>query len=153
MIDWTRKCLNCQTSKITRHNKAPVVLLPSSTVKFHGIHVDTVGPLPDVEGYKCILTCINRFSRWAVAEPLKDTRAITVADAFIRCWVQNYGVPRTITTDRGSNFESSLFNDILKRFDIEHIRTTAYQPQHNGLVERWHRWLKEALTAAADEYA
>ena len=153
VIDWTRKCIHCQTAKISRHNKAPVILLPPSTVKFHDIHVDMVDPLPDVEGYKYILTCIDRFSRWAVAEPLKDARAITVADAFIKCWVQNYGIPQTITTDRGSNFESSLFNDMLKRFDIEHIRTTAYRPQHNGLVECWHRRLKDALTAAADEYA
>ena len=42
---------------------------------------------------------------------------------------------------------------MLKRFDIEHIRTTAYRPQHNGLVERWHRRLKDALTSAADKYA
>ena len=153
VINLTRKCLHYQTAKITRHNKAPVALLPPSTVKFHDTHVDKVGPLPDVEGYKYILTCNKRFSRWAVAEPLKDARAITVADAFIKCLVQNYGVPRTITTDRGSNFESSLFNDVLKRFDIEHIRTTAYRPQHSGLVERWHRRLKDALTAAADEYA
>ena len=29
----------------------------------------------------------------------------------------------------------------------------AYHPQHNGMIERWHRRLKDALRAAADDYS
>jgi hypothetical protein len=32
---------------------------------------------------------------------------------------------------------------------ISHVKTTAYHPQSNGLVERFHRRLKEALQARA----
>lgn len=35
----------------------------------------------------------------------------------------------------------------MKKFGITRIRTTAYHPQANGQVERWHRTLKAALMA------
>ena len=93
------------------------------------------------------------FSRWTMAEPMPNQLASTVADTFIRGWVQHHGIPHTITTDRGANFESSLFNDLLKRLCSNHIHSTPYHPQHNGMVERWHRHLKDALRAAADDFS
>lgn len=35
----------------------------------------------------------------------------------------------------------------MKRFGITRLRTTAYHPQSNGQVERWHRTMKAALMA------
>ena len=147
---WTRACLPCQRAKGTRHNKAPVMMLPPGTEKFKDIHLDIVGPLTECQGYSYILTAVDRFSRWSMAEPMRNQIAWTVADTFIRGWVQNYGIPSTITTDRGANFKSSLFNNLLARLGCHHIRTTAYRPHHNGLVERWHRRLKYALRVSAD---
>ncbi|CAH8654698.1 unnamed protein product [Dicrocoelium dendriticum] len=53
-----------------------------------------------------------------------------------------------MTTDRGPQFESSTFNDLLKFLGCQRIRTTAYHPQSNGMVERFHRKLKASLSAA-----
>ena len=89
-------------------------MAPSSD-KFHNIHLDIVGPLNELKGMRYILTAVDCFSRWTMAEPMPDQLASTVADTFIRGWVQHHGIPHTITTDRGANFESSLFNNLLKR--------------------------------------
>lgn len=35
----------------------------------------------------------------------------------------------------------------MKILGVQRTRTTAYHPQSNGLVERWHRTLKAALMA------
>jgi hypothetical protein len=62
------------------------------------------------------------------------------------------GVPATITSDRGAQFTSTLWAGLCSLLNIQHSPTTAYHPQSNGLVERFHRRLKEALwsRAAAD---
>lgn len=44
-----------------------------------------------------------------------------------------------------SPFESAVFSGLMRILGIKHLRTTAYHPQANGLVERWHRTLKAAI--------
>ncbi|XP_069358845.1 uncharacterized protein [Maniola hyperantus] len=56
-------------------------------------------------------------------------------------------VPLRITTDQARNFESALFTALMKRLGVTKIRTTAYHPQANGRIERWHRTMKAALMA------
>ncbi|BHF80805.1 hypothetical protein SprV_0702393300 [Sparganum proliferum] len=57
------------------------------------------------------------------------------------------GVPSTITTNRGQQFESRPFNSLTDLLGCSRIRTTAYHPSSNGLVERFHRQLKTSLRA------
>nr|VZI23734.1 unnamed protein product [Spirometra erinaceieuropaei] len=78
------------------------------------------------------------------------TCAETVAKAFLTHWVSNFGVPATVTSDRGSQFESPLFRELTCLLGTNRIRTTAYHPQANGLVERFHRQLKTSLMAQPD---
>jgi hypothetical protein len=59
----------------------------------------------------------------------------------------------TITSDRGAQFTSAFWAALCSLLNINHSPTTAYHPQSNGLVERFHRQLKDALqswAAAAD---
>nr|VZI52058.1 unnamed protein product [Spirometra erinaceieuropaei] len=61
-----------------------------------------------------------------------------------------FGAPSTVTTDRGAQFESALFQTLLNFLGCTRIRTTAYHPAANGMVERFHRQLKTALRAVED---
>ena len=64
---------------------------------------------------------------------------------FITHWVALFGAPSTITTDRGRQFESHLFHALATQLGTTRIRTMAYHPVSNGLVERLHRQLKSSL--------
>ncbi|BHF85899.1 hypothetical protein SprV_1002907400 [Sparganum proliferum] len=147
---WTRACLGCQRSKIQRHNKAPIGTFPGPGARFSHVHLDIVGPLPLSNGCSYLLTCVDRFTRWPEAIPLPDIAAPTVVKAFLSRWVAIFGAPSTITTDRGAQFESHLFQSLLSFLGCTRIRTTAYHPAANGMVERFHRQLKASLRAAAD---
>lgn len=143
--NWTRSCLQCQRSKVQHHNKAPPATFAVPDVRFDHIHVDIVGPLPPSKGYNYLLTCVDRFTRWAEAIPISDITAKTVAHAFLSGWIARFGIPSTVTTDRGAQFESNLWSEFMHLLGSVRTRTTSYHPAANGMVERFHRQLKAAL--------
>lgn len=106
-----------------------------------------VGPLPESQGYTYLLTAIDRATRWVEAIPLRDITVNTVAKSHIFGWIARFGIPKRISTDQGTQFESLLFNRLNNLLGCKHLRTCAYNPRANGIIERWHRSLKAALKA------
>ena len=107
-----------------------------------------VGPLPPSnDSHICwpISTC--RFTHWPEAIPMADMIATTIVQALLSGWISCYGVPSTITTDRGAQFGSALWTELMKYLGTTHLRTTSYHPQSNGLIERFRCQLKAALWA------
>jgi transposase InsO family protein len=109
--------------------------------------MDLVGPLPASKGFTCLLTIIDRTSRRPEAIPIAATTTVDCANALFQGWVSRFGVPAVITSDRGAQFTSSLWAALCGLLNIQHNQTSAYHPQSNGMVERVHRRLKDALRA------
>ena len=63
--------------------------------------------------------------------PIVDIRAETVADTFFSGWIARFGTPAIITTDRGAQFESKLWDGLCNQFGIVRNRTTSYHTQSN----------------------
>jgi hypothetical protein len=143
-----RRCMGCARGKPGGELERPAVPIPIPVERFSHVHVDLVGPLPaSVAGHTHIMTMVDRTTRWPEAVPLKDVTTGSCVEVFQSCWVSRFGLPRFITTDRGVQFTSAAWKAMCSRIGDEHIVTTAYHPQSNGLVERLHRQLKEALRA------
>ena len=145
------ECVFCQQAKITRHTKAALQPFPETTNRFSHIHLDLVGPLENANrnsvNYRYILTIIDRATKWIEAVPLVDKSAKTVAEAFFFHWISRFGSPLQVITDQGKEFNNSLFKELSKFIGFHHTRTTSYHPQSNGLLERQHRTIKQAIKA------
>nr|CDS34688.1 gag pol polyprotein [Hymenolepis microstoma] len=108
---WAKNSLSCQASKVHKHTQSPLARFPLPEARFRHIHVDI---------------------RWPIAVPLRDTSSASVAKALIESWISVFGVPSVITTDRGSQFTSTLFRELNQLLGSTHIRTTAYYPEASG---------------------
>ena len=142
---WSRQCLACQRGKVTQHAKKPLISILVPDLPFSAINIDLVRPLPQCEGFRYLFTIVDRATRWPEALPVKDMTAA----AFISGWVSRFGVPAVVTSDRGAQFCSSFWGNVCNILGVKHNRTTAYHPESNGLVERFHRRLKDALRTRA----
>ncbi len=144
---WAKACLGCQRAKIHCHVQVPPEHIPVPSRRFSHIHVDLVGPLPASKGFTYLFTIIDRTSPWPEAIPINATTTVDCANALFQGWVSRFGVPAVITSDRGAQFTSYLWAALCSLLNIQHNQTTAYHPQSNRMVERFHRRLKDALRA------
>ena len=118
---------------------------------FHHIGLDFLGPLPTSNGCRYILLIGDQFSKWYEAIPFRDQTAAITSDALPERWVCRFGCPYSIHTDRGTNLESQLFANLLKKLEIDKTRITAFHPQSNSVIERTNRTLLNMLARCIDE--
>ena len=143
---WAKACVRCQQSKVAKHQRTPLSRPPTPTDRFATLHVDIVGPLPEANGLKYIFTIVDRYTRYPEGIPMSDATSTSCAKALLE-WVSRFGVCTRITSDRGRQFISALWDELCRILGIEHSTSLSYMPQQNGLVERMHRQLKASLTA------
>ncbi|WVZ76961.1 hypothetical protein U9M48_024869 [Paspalum notatum var. saurae] len=114
--------------------------------KWEDIHMDFVVGLPRTQkGYDSIWVIIDRFTKSAHFLPIK-----TVPCQHI---VSLHGVPRTITSDRGSVFVSRFWEQLQNALGTKLIHSSAYHPQTSGQVERVNQIVEDMLRACALTYS
>ena len=60
---------------------------------FSHVHIDVVGL------YQYLLTCIDRYTRWSEALPMKDQTAGIIAETFYSGFISRFGVPDIVVSD------------------------------------------------------
>ena len=116
------------------------------------VSIDITGPHPKSSRSNCyILTLVDHFSKWAEAIPLRNHTAPVVARALMVHVFSRYGAPNQLLFDRGSEFESELFSQLMEWMEIDKLRTTVFKPSTNAVVERFHRTLNSMLAKSISE--
>ena len=144
---YVQTCHGCQSVKPSHTTPPHYGTFQVPDRRFSHCHVDIVGPLPESEGYKYLLTIIDRTTRQLSALPVPEPSAKTCSQAFLLHYVALYGLPSACTSDQGSNFVSALFQEMQRGLGIKINHTPIYWPQGNGLVERNHQSLKDSIKA------
>ena len=151
ILQYCRSCSTCQKEGAPKR-RAMLQPLPAVDQPFKRIAIDIVGPLPRTkQGFKYILTVIDHSTRFPLAVPLKETSAKTVAEALQNHVFCMFGLPEELISDQGTNFTSEVMAALLDSLDVTHIKTTPYHPETNGMLERFHRSLKQSLRKSIPE--
>lgn len=139
------ECLPCQTrSSSTPHERAPLQSIHAER-PFQKIAADITELPVTTQGYRYILAVVDFFTRFANLYPMKDQRAPTVAQCLFEHYIRQHGVPESIHTDQGRQFESDIVKHLCASLGIEKTRTSPYHAQSDGMVERLNRTLKDQL--------
>ena len=142
----TSRCLVCAELK-PRFFKPKQGILVKATQPMERLSLDFKGPLPSSTQNRYLLTIIDEYSRFPFAYPCQDVSTTTV----IKCLTQlfaTFGMPQYIHSDRGAAFMSQELKTFLHSKGIATSRTTPYNPQGNGQVERLNKTLWKAVTLA-----
>ncbi|CAI7772286.1 unnamed protein product [Closterium sp. NIES-53] len=139
-------CPTCLETKFTKFHfssgtgpaKAPLAL----------VHMDVVGPTraPSLSGSRYFLTIVDDHTRAVWVYPLKSKGE--VAAAVLKEWMpraqrESGHKVKVIRTDNGGEFIGADFEAVLKKKGIQHQLTVPYNPQQNGVAERFNRTLQE----------
>lgn len=148
---YVSKCQKCQTSKYSRSTVEPMVVTTTATSAFEKIYLDLVGPLDkDLEGNVYILSLQCELSKYVEAYPIQRKDTVSVARSFVNNFILRYGLPKTIVTDRGTEFMSETMSEVCKLLQIEKVNSTAYHHQSIGALENTHKHLAAFLRTQCD---
>ena len=98
-----------------------------------------------------ILSLVDCFTRYAIAIPISDQSSEAVINAVIGNNITVQGTPRRIQTDQSKCFESALFQSFCNICRIYKVNKSGYNPQSNGLCERFNQTLKYSLRKLLDK--
>ena len=142
-----KTCHVCQMVGKPNQNppKAPLKPIPVFDEPFSKVIIDCVGPLPKSRlGHEYILTIMCSSTRYAEAIPLRSIKAKPVGEA-LKLFFTRFGLPKIVQSDQGTNFTSKLFRERLGALGITQVTSSAYHPQSQGALERFHQTLKSMM--------
>ncbi|XP_067685776.1 uncharacterized protein [Haliotis asinina] len=145
--DYCSSCHVCQVAGKPNQliPPAPLKVVPAVGEAFSKVLIDIVGPLPKTsQGNQYLLTIMCLNTRFPEAIPLRKVTAAVVTKALIKYFTMT-GLPNEIQSDQGSNFMSNLFRQVMLLLEIHQVRSSAYHPESQGALERFHQTLKSML--------
>lgn len=138
---YVRACRECQIRSIQRtevpiHISTPVLV-------FQKVYLDIMH-MPQAQGFRYIVAARDDLTGALAARALQRANAMSVAKFFYEEILTRFGNVLEVVTDNGSE-NKAAFERLLQRYDIPQIRISTYNSKANGVVERGHFILREAL--------
>ena len=148
------KCKKCIPCNLRKGNTADHALTPIPCIApFERVSVDVAGPMRTTSrGNTYILAFTDAFTKWVILLPVPHHDADTVSEALIDHVILNFTTPRYLLSDRGAEFTSQLFGKLLEKLNIAQRLTTAYNPQTNGMSERFFSTCSAMISALLQMY-
>jgi transposase InsO family protein len=90
---------------------------------------------------------IDPTTGWFEIKEMKDQSSEAAMEAFDDTWLSRYPRPEYIGFDNGKEYKK-MFKQLINNYGIKPKPITTYNPQSNGIIERVHLVLGDALRTA-----
>jgi transposase InsO family protein len=150
--NYVRHCKTCQQAK-TEQTKPTGLMGQSrdSDRPWRRISTDLIGPLPrSTKGNKYILVVSDTFTKFTLTFPIRSATSAQVCSRMEEVIFLSYGVPEVIVCDNGSEFISTKFKALAKKYDVKLHYTAKRHPQANP-VERTNKTIVTMLRSYVEE--
>lgn len=149
------KCDICQRVKASHLKPAGTLQpLPIPSWKWEDIGMDFIVGLPKTsQGYDSIWVIVDRLTKSAHFLPVRTSYTYKdYAELYLSRIVCLHGVPKTIVSDRGTQFTSRFWHSLQEALGTKLLHSSAYHPQTGGQVERVNQILEDMLRACVLTY-
>lgn len=136
-----KSCHVCQ-KRSTQKMHIPVTV-SQPTALFEKVYIDVM-KMPPANGFNWIVLCRDDVSGVTEGRALSRDTAKQLAAFFRDQILLRYGSVREVVTDNGPSLHGA-FERLAKDYNVKQIKISPYNPQANGVVERAHFTIREAL--------
>ena len=127
--EYVRKCERCQKHTHLIHQPVRHLNPISNPLPFAQWGLDILGPFTRATGNRrFVLVAIDYFTKWAEAEALANIRDVDVKKFIWKNIVTRFGVPNTLISDNGLQFDSRAFRDFCRDLGIMNKYSTPTYP-------------------------
>lgn len=150
---YIQRCDTCGRSTIWREARQGFLKpLPVPDRLRSDIAIDFMTTLPkgNLTGATNCMVIVDRLSRNVTLEPLVNIEAEAVAQRFMTAHVRWHGMPRSIVSDRGSQWVSDFWRHLCRLAAIKQRLSTAYHPETDGHPERANQEIQTYLRCYVD---
>lgn len=148
---YAKKCPKCQKFAHSLHQPVQDLTPHSNAWPFAQWGLDIVGPLHRTPGNKrWLVVATDYFTKWIEAEPLSSITELENKNFVWENIVTRFGVPRTLISDNGTQFDSNFFRDFCQKLGIRNHYSTPAYPQSNGQAEISNKVILKGLKKRLD---
>jgi transposase InsO family protein len=148
---YVKSCHQCQVRSLKKY-RIPITVSTPATL-FSKIYIDVMH-MPRVPGgpegdFRLIVAARDDLTGACEARALRRATTEELADFFENQILLKYGMVQHVVTDNGSENQGE-FRELLERLGLKHVTISGYNSRANGVVEKGHFTMREALIKSCE---
>ena len=145
-MEYAHKCDKCQRFALISKAHLEELTSMTSLCLFVGQVIDLIGRLPKGRGSaQYVGVAVDYFTKWVKAKALASIMLAKIKKFVYKNIVCRYGVPHTIVSNNGTQFDCNKFKEFYDDLQIKKVFSLVMPPQANGQVKVVNKTIKHNL--------